>query len=355
VDDASTPKIDLEALLTTKDYTYQVKDQLLRLHAVEEARQLLDIRRAERVLGHHESPIGLVYDPLPDSAPELIPGLLPQRGAAAIVGETNTGKSLIALEIGASLLTGEPLWGKLEPTKQIKRMTYVLGEHTCSTIRGLYHKTQLPHAGDFRLIGPEHLHPYKALVIGGIAQQMAIDRLIKWCEGSELIVFDPLAGFIQGLGAEQDNASMRTLIDSMSYIAEAVGSACLILSHMGKPRIDEAGAEIRRTSYAMRGASAQEDALTYLFYLRRDSLVKQQGPQERYALSVRKIKGDPSMEVFKLTRDPETKRNWLTGSEKAQSLPTLEDKMALAEKVQRLRETNPRYDERTCIENVAAM
>lgn len=298
----------------------------------------------------------LVYDPLPAESPELIPGILPEAGTAAIVGETDTGKSLIACEIGSSLLTGEPLWGAIRPTRRIDKVVYVLGEHSCATLQGLFHRTRLPHEGKFLLLGPEQLHPHKALVIGGQQQLIAIDRMCRWAEGAGLIVFDPIAGFVQGNNAENDNATMRTLIDSMGLIAAKVGAACLVLAHAGKPKVDDTGAEVRRTSYFTRGASAVEDALVSVYYLRKRTLVKQQGSQEKYELLLRKFKGNPSSESFILDRDPITKRNTLavTKNMKA-SYPNLEEKIALNLELQRLIQSKPKYSEDTCFELMAAI
>lgn len=335
-------------------FKQQLNAELFKLRIRRDAKRMLE----DQELALHTSDsveAKLIYDPLPTDVPELIPGLLPEYGTAAIVGETNTGKSLIAIEMASSLLTGEPLWGAITPNRTISKVMYILGEHTCSTLQGLYHRTQLPHAGSFGLIGPEHLHPYKALVVSGVQQQIAVDRLTKFCEGSQLIVFDPLAGFVQGESAENDNATMRTLIDSMSLIASRVGAVSLILHHAGKPKMDESGQEVRRTVYASRGASSIEDALTHVFYLRKSISVKQQSNNEKFDLSVRKFKGNPSNEVFKLERDFETKRNTLIRDEKPikKGGPTLDEKLALASKVQRVKENNEKFTTETAIKMVA--
>lgn len=321
-------------------YRQQLEAGLFKERIRRDVKRLIEEEERAGQVATEELP-KLVYDPLPTDTPELIPGLLPEYGTAAIIGETNTGKSLIAIEMASSLLTGEPLWGAVRPNRRVEKVMYILGEHTCSTLQGLYHRTQLPHSGAFGLIGPEHLHPHKALVIGGVQQQVAVDRLVRWCEGSQLIVFDPLAGFVQGQSAENDNATMRTLIDSMTLVASKVGAVCLILSHAGKPRMDEQGQEVRRTVYMTRGASAIEDALTHIFYLKKSIAVKQQGDIEKFDLAIRKFKGNPSSEVFKLQRDPLTKRNTLLNTKPARNgEPTLEEKLALAAKVQRLLESN---------------
>jgi hypothetical protein len=346
--------LDLKKLRAGKFFQDTLETELVRQLARKEAHNTLDRMALEGSYKALEHEHRMIYDPLPAEAPELIPGILPVSGNSAIVGMTNTGKSLLALEICSSLLSGQPLWGAIQPNKTLKRIVYILGEHTCETIQGLYHRTQLPKEGDFRLIGPEHLHPYKALVIGGVAQQTAIDRLVKWTAGAELIVFDPLAGFIQGLGAEQDNAAMRTLIDSIGYIATANGAACLILSHMGKPRMDDQGNESIRTSYAMRGASAQEDALTHVFYLTKQLSIKERQSTELFNLISRKVKGVETSKVYTLERDPTTVRNTLIGDRKTRAYPTVADKMALVGKISNLRAAKPNYNEDTLLECVAA-
>lgn len=313
-----------------------------------------DEERATHAVDNELKPV-MVYDPLPAHSPELIPGILPEYGSMGIIGETNTGKSLLAVEMASALLTGEPLWGGITPNKTIKRVTYILGEHTCSTLQGLYHRTQLPQAGDFRLVGPEHLHPYKALVIGGVTQQIAIDRLCKLADDSQLVVFDPLSGFVQGTNAENDNAIMRTLVDAMTLVASKVGGVSLILHHAGKPRMDEQGQEIRRTIYMSRGATAVEDALTHVFYLKKSLGVKQSGAQERYDFTVRKFKGKPESEVYKLVRDPETVRNMLAAEKPIRRLgPTFEEKNTLNVKYFRIKEANPGFKHDTIVSIIAA-
>lgn len=338
-----------------KLYQDKLYSEIFNLRVRRDAKRQVEQEERDLAAGAFSGEMRLIYDPLPTDTPELIPGLLPESGTAGIVGETDTGKSLIACEIGSSLLTGEPLWGSVHPSRTIEKVVYILGEHTCQTVQGLFHRTRLPHAGKFHLIGPEHLHPYKALVIGGVQQPIAVDRLMKWTEGAGLIVFDPLGGFAQGLSTENDSSSMRTLIDSMSLIATTHGAACLILSHMGKPRMDESGNEIRRTTYAMRGSSAQEDALTHVFYLRKAIQVKQQSTDtERYDLSIRKFKGNPSNEVYRLSRNPETKRNTLINAKPSRgAYPDRKDIEEYRRKIQRLLEANPAFTPETALRIIA--
>src|SRR5688572_17219947 len=59
---------------------------------------------------------------------------------------------------------------------------------------------------------------------------------------------------------------MRSLIDSMIEISQSAGPGCLVLCHKGKPMFFQ-GKEMKKSSYALRGASSAEDALTATHYL----------------------------------------------------------------------------------------
>lgn len=338
-------------------YQQQLALEMFKMRIRRDAKKYLEeeeIAGAVQTMDH--KPIR-VYDPLPNDTPELIPGILPESGMLGIIGEVETGKSTCALEIASSLLTGEPLWGAIQPNRTIRKVTYILGEHTAVTLQGLYHRLQLPHKGDFQIIGPDLLHPYKALVIGGIAQQAAIDRMLQWTEGANLVVFDPLAAFGQGEKVENDNAAMRTLMDTLSLIAQKQKAACLVLHHMGKASMGQDGREYRRESYASRGATAIEDSLTHCFYLRRKTLIAGKDGIERYELSVRKFKGLTTHDTFVLERDGTTKRNHLVNEaikRSGRDSASREEKARFWQQVMNLQERKPKLDWDTCIEMVAA-
>ena len=333
----------------------KVAAEIFNLRVRRDAKRTVEQEEREMAAAAVTGEMPMVYDPLPQELPELIPGLLPESGTAAIVGETETGKTCVSLEICSSLLTGEPLWGAIRPNRTISKVVYVLGEHTVETVQGLYHRMQLPHAGEFRVIGPEQLHPYKAMVIGGVQQPLAVERMIKWTEGAGLVVFDPIAGFVQGTNAENDNVAMRTLIDTLSLVAQRNNAACLVLAHTGKPTISQDGNEVRRTTYATRGASGQEDAMTHVFYLRRAIQVKQQqDPGERYDIILRKFKGRPTSDVMRLMRDPETKRNTLINAKPVRgAYPGREEMEEYRRRIQRMLESNPQMEWDTIVKLIA--
>jgi RecA-family ATPase len=256
-------------------------------------------------------------DPIAEGPVDLIPGLMPSKGELVIAGETNIGKSLTALEICSSLVTGNKLWGELEPTRKVKRILYVLGEHYNEVIQRLAQHTRLPFSDEVYLIGPEQLGYDKWLVTSGKPNLQALGKFKKWAEGCDLIVWDPFSAFVTGTDAENDNIGMRLVLDSMSLVAQTVGASCLVLAHQGKPMMTRDGQEHNRKSYAIRGASAIEDAATNIFYLG-----KAKGESEAalrvandliFSLTCRKYKGLAPNE-YRLLRDPLTLTHQLLGN-----------------------------------------
>lgn len=247
---------------------------------------------------------------------ELIPGLLPLKGQLVIAGETNIGKSLSALEITSSLITGEPLWGELTPNKTVNKVLYCLGEHYAEIIMRLAKLTKLPFTDQVIIVGPEQLLWDKWLVSHGTINLQSFNKLDKWLEGVGLVVFDPLAAFISGEAAENDNVQMRLVLQTMNDLAHKAGASCLVLAHQGKPIIDKFGEEHSRKSYAIRGASAVEDAATNIFYLGRaegSSGAAQRNDMEIYSLKKRKYKGSAPDE-YRLLRDSSTLCHTLLGN-----------------------------------------
>lgn len=258
-----------------------------------------------------------ITSPIKPGEPDLIPGLLPKRGQCLIAGETNIGKSLVALEICSSLITGAPLWGEIHPTEKIGRIVYILGEHYPDIIKGLHRKTQLPMTDNVWLIGPEGLKQDKWLVQNGKQNLEAVQKLVKWCSGADLIVFDPLAAFFVGTDSENDNPGMRVVLDTMSIVTQTVGASCLILAHQGKPQMGKDGQEYARTKYAVRGASAVEDAATNIFYMGAltggSSAASSSESGRLYSIRKRKYKGDAPDE-YRLLRDRDKLTHTILGN-----------------------------------------
>jgi len=244
-------------------------------------------------------------DPLEAAAPELIPGLLPAEGATYVCGPTNVGKSLVAIEIASALTTGQPLWGYLRASRRIGRVVYLLGEHAAVTVHKLYHHTGLPMGPGARIIGPHQLPVPKHVVTRGELDASAMAQYRERVAGAELIIVDPLAAFISGANAENDNAAMRHLVDAFSLLGQEQGAPVLILGHFGKPTTTKEGGEHTRATYASRGASSAEDACTTVFYLAQDGA--------NYVVRNRKYKGE-TPKPYVLTRNPATMTHTLLTS-----------------------------------------
>jgi RecA-family ATPase len=256
--------------------------------------------------------------PVREGPPDIIPGLLPRQGQLVIAGETNIGKSLIALEICSSLIMNNVLWGELKPTIQAKRILYVLGEHYNEVIQRLWQHTKLPMNDEVWLLGPEQLGYDKWLVAQGKPNLQSVKKFVKWAEGADLIVFDPFSAFVTGIDVENDNVQMRLVLDTMSLIAQSVGASCIVLAHQGKPQIDKFGQEHSRKSYAIRGASAIEDAATNIFYMGKaegnsNAAQRLPGDVQLFSLIQRKYKGNAPPE-YRLMRDPATLTHTLLGN-----------------------------------------
>ena len=259
-----------------------------------------------------------LIDEIEEGPEDYIPGLLPRAGSCVIAGSTNIGKSLGALEICSSLITGNKLWGELEPTFKARKILYVLGEHTDEVIQRLWQHTKLPMTDQVFLLGPEALGYDKWVVSGAKPNLHSINKFKRWAEGCDLIVWDPFSSFVCGSAdAENDNVGMRLVLDSMNLVAQTVGASNLILAHQGKPQMDKFGNEQSRKTYAIRGASAIEDASTNIFYLDKakgeSEAAQRAADGEIYSLTCRKYKGIAPPE-YRLLRDPDTLTHRLLGN-----------------------------------------
>lgn len=290
--------------------------------------------------------------PVAEGPPDIIPGLLPRQGQLVISGETNVGKSLVAIEIISTLTMGVPLWGELEPTLQARRVLYILGEHYDAVLQRLWQKTQLPMGEQVFLLGPEALGYDKWLVIGGKPNLVAIEKLRRWADGCDLVVFDPLSAFVTGVESENDNIQMRLVLDTMSLISQSSGASCIVLAHQGKPMMDIKGAEHTRRSYAIRGASAVEDSATNIYYLGKaeGEAVQKAADGQVFDLRLRKYKGE-APENYRLLRSPTNLTHQLLGNKPFAAI----QKIAAEGDIARLLAYNPDIGYREAVRLVAAI
>ena len=245
---------------------------------------------------------GYIEDPLDPGAPEVIPGLLPRHGHLALVAETNVGKTLLALEIIESVLTGRPLWGQLTPTETYQRVAYVVGEYDDNYVKQLWVKLEAsapPHS--IRLL------PRRTLVSQGQVHSEHVRTYKEECAGCQLVIFDPFSAFVIGPDVENDASLTRATINTMLEIAG--GHSVIIPAHMGKPYyLDTAKDYVQRGSYAARGSSSIEDTPMACFYFTQSR--SEASPDALFYLKNRKTKFGAPPGYF-LLRDPDTLRHKL--------------------------------------------
>lgn len=246
-----------------------------------------------------------IDDPLDPAPPEILPGLLPRHGHLSLIAETNVGKTLVALEILESVLSGRPLWGQLKPTDTYTRGTYITGEYDENYIKQLWQK--------IRGTTPEKaivLLPRLTLVTAG---QLVVENFKRYkdlCAGSQVVVFDPLSAFVVGTDIENDASLTRAAITAMLEVAG--NNSVIIPAHMGKPQYNPKDhAYFQRTSYAARGSSSIEDTPMACFYLKKSE--SSVFPNQLFYLKNRKVKFG-GVDGYQLLRDDETLRHTLVNS-----------------------------------------
>ena len=229
-------------------------------------------------------PLHWIGEPPALHPPGLFPGLFPDFGALLISGPKEVGKSLIALEIAHAAVTGHPLWGVLTPSHPVTKVVYIFVEH------GGYGSLaqQWSYTG---FDDPTHsiwvCDDLRPLVVRGNVHIPNRDFYVQAVKGASLVIFDPLAAFIQGEEGENQASPTRALINTIEYIGNSTHAATLILGHFGKPIYRQETGETVHSG--TRGSSALEHAATGVFYLTKGS--KGDGYQ-LYRLEQAYFKGD---------------------------------------------------------------
>jgi len=163
----------------------------------------------------------------------LVKGVLPLRGTASLVGDSNVGKSFCALDLGLAVARGVP-W--FEREVQQGAVLYVAAEGGYGFGRrleayGLHHDVNV----DALPLG---------IVDDGIdlrTNQIDAQRAIAAANGLEqetktpvrLIVLDTLARMLSG-GDENSSTDMGHVLAMADKIAQATGAVVLIVHHVGK-------------------------------------------------------------------------------------------------------------------------
>jgi RecA-family ATPase len=284
-----------------------------------------------------------IESPLPDHGPDLIEGILKRR--MTIAGETNVGKSLVALEMVASMLTGQPLWGSI-PVRKIKKALYILSEHDRETIQELWQATNLNiPPGSLLVVGPETFKDHWVIVKEDVQHQV-IKQIGQAAKDVDVVVYDPLSAFIRGREIENDNTLMRLAVDLLFNAAWDNGAAGIILHHHGKPSYGPDGKKVRKGKYASRGASSVPDANTHLFNLEHFDEDPESG---LFSLVRAKVKGQ-ILPNYLLSRDPKTLIHTLLDTKS----PQVEvKKLAFAKRLNRFQSRFPHLTYTEAVEAVS--
>jgi RecA-family ATPase len=197
----------------------------------------------------------------------VLPGMV-AGSVGAIVSPGGAGKSMVALQIGATLASGgsSDLLGldmAALPSMGPQRVVYLPAEDPEPTITHRLH-----HLG-------KHLAPNERTdvafnlaiepLIGrqpNIMDQRWTDALLRTAEGSRLLILDTLRRF--HTHDENDSGAMAQVVGRMEYIAQATGCAIVFLHHASKSAALAGAGDQQQAS---RGSSVLVDNIRWQAYL----------------------------------------------------------------------------------------
>ena len=242
-----------------------------------------------------------LWEPPEDGPQELIPGLLLRHGAFLLYGGKELGKTTILFEISHTLLTGEPLWGKLAPTMPVAQTYYIMGEHHKETIKEQWRMMFPEGKANAWGVSARGQH-----LVRGTLRPQVVTELATLVKGSGAVLFDPLGAFVDAEGGENDPTSMRSCVNAMIDVAGE--GVALIAHHEGKPVFDQRGGRFVHSS-TPRGASSIADAAAVVWRMTKESDRDDEHPN-LYRLTREFYKGTaPSYYI--LNRNPDTLRHTL--------------------------------------------
>lgn len=168
-----------------------------------------------------------------DGAAPLVDGLLDQGAMTVLYGESNSGKTFVAMDIGHAVASGR-VWGGMETARA--RVVYVAAEggrgarKRAAALRARY--GDCGDAGMIMLLQPVDLLHADADLRPLIAAIR--DRLADW-SGPVLIVIDTLSRAMAG-GDENASTDMGVMVKHLDAIRNATGAHVLVVHHSGKDK-----------------------------------------------------------------------------------------------------------------------
>ncbi len=198
----------------------------------------------------------------------IVGGLLDERESLVIVGQTNLGKSLLALMVALWLASPiRPLWGKFNALKPIKTL-FVQSENSA---KGTQKRLRLMLEAN-----PALRASLDSIFFAGAECRITgsfldpeflanIEAMISETE-AELLVIDPLISF-HGAADENDNSAIRRSLDQLTALQDRTNTASVLVHNSGKSQHDD-------PIFAGRGATAIPDWADNILVLSRDKKQK---------------------------------------------------------------------------------
>jgi len=180
----------------------------------------------------------------------LVDGLIPAGMLTTLSGPDKVGKTLLALEVARSVLTGRPLFDVLE-TRQGPVLACLFDDPRSVTVERLAALGIKGHP-DLFIADRETWDLTDPLAMIELAESKA--RTL----GARLVIVDTLYLLLpQSRDALNDSVRMNPIMQALNRLAERTGAADLLIAHDRKSRDEVAG------SFAIRAASKQIVRLTF--------------------------------------------------------------------------------------------
>ncbi|MEY9506930.1 hypothetical protein ABIE87_006488 [Bradyrhizobium diazoefficiens] len=171
---------------------------------------------------------------LASQAEPLVKGILDRGAMSILYGESNTGKTFVAVDIGFHVAAARP-WAK----RKVRggAVVYVAAEGGAGVYKRLAAlREHYPDAGDV----PLFVIKFPVDLLHGKEHAVALVKLCREAaelagQGLELIVIDTLSRAMSG-GDENSSTDMGVMVKGFDVIREATGAHLMVIHHSGKDR-----------------------------------------------------------------------------------------------------------------------
>ncbi len=261
---------DLKRLTQNERVIYDLKSILLDVERGDVADAKDRLETVTATLQHAELSTGIAFDDLTDwraiadrPIDWVFDNVLPRRACGCITGPGAVGKSMAALTLTISAITGKTLFPAFTPSRPM-RVIALFGEDPVEQVAkrllaiGAVHEDKvLRDELDSAIVDRLGLlcaqaEPLTQLRNNVVVPTAFYQRLSHEARTADLIIIDPLSKF-HGLPSENDNALVSQFMNLLQGWANVNGAAVLFCHHFSKEAVRD------RTSHlqvAPRGASA---------------------------------------------------------------------------------------------------